>query len=664
MKILFITLFLISFVYAKKDFYYGFINSSGDQISQKTTQEIADGFEIIKNVRILAKNGKIKEAYSQIESFKMQNKIDILKSDIIILYAELALKKGAKRAILEASRELESAINNSVIHENDLARGYMVLVELKLNTNKSKDAKYFANIIINNFDNKVIKAYGKIYLAKVYRHQRDYNKATKILYEILTKTTDVLVATLVADELFDVYILDKKRDKAYDLISKVLKKNMDYYASDSFLALQKVNRLTKANMPEFAVEILTELLKRTKKHSSIEDFKYKLANTYMDMYDRTDKYLLKAKELYKDIINDYPEGIYFKKSKMYLDEILMRERKIKPAVLSTKYKSSEAMQQKVLLQELLNDKAENKYEIILKSKKIYKKISNSIAKRFGYESINIIFDEVNIEMIKRYLTTGKCFLLNKALKTSRNETLELLIKDKNVKFQFFECLIEVPYDKAFTLLRETFNKSRNANIYLYLERMAFALKKYDEALNFSAKVDMVDDKEVLSLEFLHRFLILSEKNDSTALDKYFNYALKNKNYIENNYNNPLIIDFYYQFYLYLIKKDMNDESKSILNDLYRKQNEINAHIYSPFVELELSKIEQTNNNNTKALELLLDAIDHSRRIKPNDLVKVYYEIVRLYESFDNNLKKDEYINKCKEVENTKESLYKKMCNEM
>ncbi len=148
---------------------------------------------------------------------------------------------------------------------------------------------------------------------------------------------------------------------------------MDYYASDSFLALEKVNRLTKVGMPEFAIEILEELLSRTDKPSSIEDFKFKLANTYMEMYDKTDKYLLKAKELYKDIINDYPDGIYSQKAKMYLDEILMRERKIKPSVLATKYKNSESMQQKILLQELLNDKALKKYEIILKSKKIYKK---------------------------------------------------------------------------------------------------------------------------------------------------------------------------------------------------------------------------------------------------------------------------------------------------
>ncbi len=664
MKLIFISIFIISFVFAKKDFYYGFINSNGSQISQKRTQEITEGFEIIKHARTLSKEGKINEAFSQIQAFKIQNKIELLDSDLIILYSELSLKKKSKRLILEASKELENAINNSRIHEEDLARAYMVLIELKLNTNKANDAIYFANIIINNFDNKITKAYGKIYLAKIYKHQKSYSKAINVLYKILTETTDVLVATLVADELFDVYILDDKKDKAYELISKVLKKNMDYYAQDSFLALEKVNRLTKVGMPEFAVEILKELLSRTKKESSIEDFKFKLANTYMEMYDKTDKYLLEAKELYKDIINDYPDGIYYSKSKMYLDEILMREQKINPAVLATKYANSEAMQQKILLQELINDKIEKKYDIILKSKKIYKKISNSIANRFGYKSVESIFDEVSIDMIKNYLKTEKCFLLNKALKSSRNETLELLILDEETKYKFFECLIEVPYEKGYLLLKDTFNTSRDPNIYLYMERMALALKKYSEAENFSAKVEMVDNKEVLNKEFLFRFLILYEKNDSVALDKYFNYAYKNQNFIEDNEKNPLIIDFYYNYYLYLMKKDLNQEANEILKKLYDKQNEINAHIYSPFVELGLAKIEQTNNNNEKALELLLNALEYSRRIKANDLAQTYYEIFRLYEEFDNNIKKEEFINKCKAVENTEDSLYKKMCDEM
>ncbi len=664
MRLVFIYLFIITFSYAKKDFYYGFIDSQGNQISQKRILEVRDGFEIMNHARQLAKEGRIDEAYSQIDSFKKQNKIKILESDLIILYAELVLKKKSKRLILSVTKELEEAINDSKIHEADLAKAYMVLIELKLNTNKTNDAKYFANIIINNFDNKVTKAYGNIYLAKVYKYQKDYRKATSILYKVLTETTDVLVATLVADELFDVYILDGKKDKASELISKVLKKNIEYYANDSFFALEKVDRLVKVGMPEFAAQILVELLNRTTKAKSIEDFKFKLADTYMRMYDKTDKYLLEAKELYKDIINDYANGIYFEKSKMYIDEILMRERKIKPSVLASKYQNSESMQQKILLQELLNDRALKKYDVIFKSKKIYKKISNSIAQRFGYESVNVIFDEINIEMIKDHLNSGKCFLLKKAIESSRNETLELLIQDKEIKYKFFECLIEVPYEKAYLLVKETFSKSRNPNIYLYLERMALALQKYNEAEMYSSKVEMVDDKEVLSKEFLYKFMILNAKNDIIGLDKYFNYAYKNQQFIKENENNPVIIDFYYNYYLYLVKKELYVEAQAILKKLFEKQKESNAYVYSPFVELELAKHEQANNNNKGSLELLLTALKNARKISPNDLAQTYYEISRLYEEFGNKLKKDEFINKCKEVENTKNSFYKKMCDEM
>ena len=664
MRVLLLFLLVLNIAYAKKDFYYSFINSSGSQISEKRKQEINDGFDLIQNARILAKEGKIDDAYAQIKDFKTKNKLNVLKSDLNILYAELSLKKISKRFILDATKVLEKAINSSEINEYDLPKAYMLLVQLKLETNRTKDAKYFAQIIINNFDDDLVKTYGKIYLAKVYKYQKLYSKAIRILYEILAKTNDKLIATIVADELFDVYISNSQLDKANELISKVLKTNIDYYANDSYLANKKINKLIKAGMPEHASEILKELLERTSKEESIEDFKFKLANTYMLMYDRTNFYLEKAKELYKDIINDYSKGAYFKKSKKYIDEILMRQGRLKPSVVANKYKSSESMQQKALLQELLNDKEDKKYKQILKSKKIYKKISKVIVNRFGFDSIDALFDEVNIEMIKQYLNEGKCFELNKALKTSRKETLTKLIEDEVVKYKFFECLVEVPYERAYEQVKDTFNKSRDANIYLYLERMAFSLGLIDEALNYSSKVEMVDNQDVLAREFLHRYEILKSKEDGLSLDKFFSYANRNKDFIELNVNNPVIVDFYYDYYLYLLKRDNEEKANEILKKLYGKQKALKANIYSPFVEIELSKLEKQKNQLQKSLDFLLEALTNTRKIKANDEVKIYYDILQLYDSLGNNIKKNEYINKCKEVTGTSESLYKKMCDEM
>ncbi|WP_121628055.1 tetratricopeptide repeat protein [Poseidonibacter antarcticus] len=664
MKILILLFILLNVSYSKKDFYYSFINSSGVQISEKRKQTISDGFDIIENAKNLARDGKIDEAYSLIDAYKNKNKINVLNSDLILLYSELSLKKQSKRFSLDASKLLENAINSSLINQFDLAKAYMLLVELKLKINKTKDAKYFAQIIINNFENELTKTYGKIELAKVYKYQKSYDKAIKILYSILAKTNDKLVATVVADELFDVYIDNKEYEKANVLISNVLKNNINYYANDSYLANQKITKLIKANMPEHAAEILKELLNKTTKEESIEDFKYKLANTYMLMYDRTNFYLEKAKELYKDIINDYAQGTYAKKSKMFIDEILMRQGRLKPTVIAAKYEISEAMQQKALLQELINDKEDKKYKLILRSKKVYKKISNNIVKRFGYESIESIFDEVNISMIKELLNEGKCFELNKALKTSRSETLEKLIEDETIKFKFFECLIEVPYERGYMQVKNTFNTSRDPNIYLYLERMAYSLGLIEEALDYSAKVEMVDNQDVLAKEFLYRYQILKSKGDSLSLDKFFSYTNMNLAFITLNKNNPVIVDFYYDYYLYLLKKKDNTKANEIINELYLKQKELRAHIYSPFVEIELSKKAKENNDLQKSLDYLFEAKENTRRLKANDEVKIYYDILKLYDALGNKIKEDEYITKCKEVKNTKDSLYKKMCDEM
>lgn len=664
MKLLITLFLLVNILYAKKDFYYSFIDSSGTQISEQRKQSISDGFDILQNARNLARDDKIDEAYTQVKDFKEKNKVKVLISDTMILYAELSLKKQSKRLILDASKELETAINSSLINNDDLAKAYMVLVELKLEINKIDDAKYFAQIIIDNFDNEITKTYGKIALAKVYKYQKDYSKAIKYLYEILTVAKDKVVATLVADELFDVYILDGQFDKANELISQVLKTNIEFYANDSYLANKKINKLINAGMPEHASEILKELLNKTTKEDVIEDFKYKLANTYMLMYDKTNFYLEKAKELYKDIINDFPQGIYAKNSKMYLDEILMRQGFLTPSVVAAKYQDSEAMQQKALLQELMNDKKDKKFELILKTEKVYKKIANEIVKRFGYESINHIFDEVNIELIKDYLAQGKCFELNNILKTSRKETLEKLIEDESVKYNFFECLVEAPYERAYLQIKDTFNKTRDANIYLYLERMAFSLDLKDEALDFSAKVEMVNDTKVLAKEFLYRYQILKSKANDIDMEKFFSYTQLNPDFIKVNESNPIIIDFYHDYYFFLLKNQNQTLANEILKKLYDKQKEVKAFVYSPFVELELSKLAKDKNDEQKSIDYLLESLSNPRKIKANDEVKIYYDILNLYDKLGNKQKKDEYILKCKEVKDSVDSLYKKMCDEM
>ncbi|MDD4330607.1 MAG: hypothetical protein PHD79_11695, partial [Aliarcobacter sp.] len=229
---------------------------------------------------------------------------------------------------------------------------------------------------------------------------------------------------------------------------------------------------------------------------------------------------------------------------------------------------------------------------------------------------------------------------------------------------FFECLVESPYEKAYLQIKDTFNKTRDANIYLYLEKMAYNLGLMNEASDFSTKVEMVDDQMVLANEFLYRYQIIKQKSEPIAMEKFFTYTNQNPSYIKANENNPIIIDFYYDYYLDLLKGKNKVLANEILNSLYNKQKALKAFVYSPFVETELARVAKESNNNQKSIDLLLESLQNTRKIKPDDEVKVYYDILNLYDNMGNKAKKDEYILKCKEVKDSVDNLYKKMCDEM
>lgn len=660
--LLFLSLF--AFVTAKQDFYYSFIDSNSQQISQEDKELIIDSFTILENIKKVAKDGNIDEAYERLKSFKKRSDVELLRSDLILLESELLLKKNLKRFIIEGEQLLESSINRSYINEDDLPKAYMILIELKLGLNKTDEAKYFIDTITNNFTTDIVKAYGGIYLAKLHVHKSEYKRAINTLYEILIKTTNIDVATVVADELFDVYLMDDQKEEAHKLAQQVIERNIDYYANDSYLAMLKVNKLIKNDMPKLAAKILEELLKRTKNSEAIEEFKFQLAQTYMLMYEGKMDILYKAKELYSEILNDYPKGENAKVAKMIIDEILMREGKLEPSVVYSKYPEYPSMQQKVLMQEILNHIKKEEYEYVLKSERVYKKISDTIFKRFGYENLEALFNDVRLLLIKQYIINAKCKDLDEVLAKSTKEALTKVIDDAYLQYAYFDCLLEYPKEEGYSMTKDALFNSRDARTYLYLERIALKLNKFDDALGFAAKLEMLNDKKFLEDEFLVRFQIVNAMQNQLTKRKFFKYAFENPALIQANANKPMIIDFYYQYYFYLLAEKQQEAAKSVLNQLNTKQQEYQAFIYSPSVEIELARQAKNSKNYDEAISYLQKSIENTRKIKNNEAAEVYYEMIKLYELTNNTTMYNETLGKCKALDSTTTSLYKKMCDEL
>jgi len=668
----FLLLLLASTLYAKKDFYYNFINPDLTQISQEQKRKIVGASDKIKEIRRYIREGQLDVALKNIVMFRDTNQIEMLNSQAVLLQSEILYKINSVTKAAEANDLLEAAINNSEISQDDLLEAYRLLVLIKIKLNKTEEGEYYAKAIENSFDDPLSKVYGKVALSQIHVKRRDYRKAIKILRQELINTTSLEVATIVADELYDAYILNDQKDEAYDLVQKVLNRNIDYYANDSYKALKKVDKLVDADMSEFAIEILQKLIENSIHTDSIDNFRFKLADVYMKIAGFQKEYLPKAKQIYEDLIQAKINNPYRKRAKMYLDEIIMREGKFEPSMMASKYSGSETMQYKAMMQELLNAIEDEKFEQIIRMKKIYQGIFPSIVKRFGYESIEQIYNMVNSKMIKYYLQANQCNQLNIVIKDIADDVLLLLIKDEKTVDKLFSCMIEVPDERTYKVAKDVYGKAKNNRIYFYLERVALILKKYDDAKAFSQKLDMFSDADVLSDEFLYRFLIYANEDNSQAMQNFFAYARANPEFIINNKNNPLIIDFYHQYYLYLLKEKEENEAVAILKDLYKKQNEMKARVYSPFVEIELAKYAKLDDNYDEALEYLQyglnikrlkDGKSLDRKIKDEDLVHIYYEIAKIYENQGKKNRYKDAIKKCQRIKNV-DSFYKKMCDKL
>ena len=662
-NIIILLLLIITSIEAKKDFYYSFIKADEKQISEYEKQEILSGNHKLKTIERSVREGQLEDAFALMIEFKANNKLEILNAPAMILETDIMHKKGGIVNTREAIAILVDGVNNSTIQGEHLLEAYKLLVLLKLQMGKPDEAKEYAKTIGRIFNDPISQASGKIALAQILISKRQFKPAISILYKILVKTNNLNVATVVADELYDAYILDGQREKAFDLVGKVLKKNIEYYASDSYMALLKVNKLIEADMPTFAIDILKMLLDHAIERESINKFNFRLANVYMQVTKREHHYMLLAKEIYTDLLGQLKPTPYHKQVQMTLDEILMREGKITASIILNKYPQSESIEQKVLTQELLNHLKAKEFDTIQKLKLLYLKIPATITKQFGYENIEELFAIANASMIAFYLEEGKCMELADVLHIVSNDALEVLIENNTSRVQLFDCLIQVPDERTYAMAKKTFIDNKDAKLYLSLEKIAILLNKIDDAYEFVQKIDMLDDREVKSDEFLYRFLIYGKLNNSSSMEQFFNYTKKYPEFIKQNDNNPMIIDFYYQYYLYLAKNKHEKEALQILRTLEDKQREMNAFVYSPFVEFELVKIARLDELYQYSIDILQTIMKDMRYIKPNDLAHIHYEIAKLYELLKKPNRYEKSIQECKDIKKA-DNLYKKMCDKL
>lgn len=81
MKLLFVLLTFLTVLNAHKKIFIIALLIQMENRFQRRQSRHKDGFDILENIKYLARNDKIDEAFAQIKELKEKNKLKILKSD-------------------------------------------------------------------------------------------------------------------------------------------------------------------------------------------------------------------------------------------------------------------------------------------------------------------------------------------------------------------------------------------------------------------------------------------------------------------------------------------------------------------------------------------------------------------------------------------------------
>jgi predicted negative regulator of RcsB-dependent stress response len=656
-KRIFLIVVFFSLLCAKESYHFGLINDEGTQIRDKQKEDIINTELSLKKINLLLKDGHITDAHKMMLKFKQKKYPAMFRSYATLLECEILLNRPGKRFAYQAGDILEDAIKKSLINENDLPNAYLLLVNIKLSLNKTKEANYFAAKLMQTYENHPrLFAYGEIARARILMHQSKYKASERVLSRILTKTKDKFVAIKASNLLFSVYILQKQDDKAYNLIQQVLEQDLSYYEEHRAEALELSHRLTKVGMTDLSIKVLQRLVELATLPTSIEQYKFELADTYLAHGD-----LRQAKDLFTDITYKYPQTQYLEKIKIALDEILLREGKLDIEILKRKYRNSTSMKQKIMLKELLNLIRDERFEEIDERKSYFNQINPSIVKRFGYKNLDQIYAMAQKLTLKKYLKEEECAKVKTVLQSASPLIFDVLVDDNVTRPQLFSCLIEEPFEEGYEKVVYLYKDTKDARIIHQLEKIAYSIKNYEDAYKFSRQIEFLNDILVMQEELFDKFLIYRSFRSPAIKDEFYRYVELHPVIIEANLQEPMIVDIFYNYAMYLKMKKRDKKIYRSLLNLYHAQMSLNIRVYSPFVEIELAKYHMKNLEFDKAQKVLYEALD-VKHIRPKDTDRVYYELSKLFKQTGEYKKYNFALDKCQN--STDDNMWNKLCKKM
>jgi len=649
-----------SYIYAKKDFYYNYVDNHNEQVSNQLSREAKAGALLLDEVQKDLDNNKLLDARAKIIDFKSNNKIKVLKPRGEYLYALVALRQQDPFAVGESIENLNSLISHSLIKNKELLKVMYVLSQLNMFANNEKQATYWAKNIFKTFDSKQAHILGYESISKIYYKQQEHKHAISVLKKAITKLKDEPNSAILFSELYSHLVAIGKYDKATKIAKVLINNHISYYSNNIQKVKETIANLRDNGNKAEAAEFLEILLQADMPKKYIDYIRFELANTYMAIDTKDNEYRKKAKELYEQIMVGNKKNQYYKMSKLRRDEVLMLEDKLSTKEFYKRYTSYDFHRQKAIVYDRIVALRSKKYKELLAKRN--NKLPDSIFKNYGYKSQKDFYDLADKNMVSDAIQGKYCSKLVVYTKSLDIQKVSKILKTPSQSSVYSQCMLQTPDMGAYMVLKYILKDTKSANVLFFLERMALSLGRYNEAYNYSTKIHLLKDQNVASQEILYALEILMHLDTKSKYDKFFKYNSKHPQYENENQEDIRIVDYYYYYYHYLMRRHQDEKAFAIIKKLYDAQIKFDVFIYSPFVEITLASTFYMNNGYKNTLEVIKNGFAHADKIDNEDLIQMYYYKAKSYLKLKDIPRSKKYAIKCLKV--GIKSMYKNLCKPM
>lgn len=407
----------------------------------------------------------------------------------------LSAKTGNEKSIIDIGKIW---IDNFTTHK-DLPEVMLLVAKASIDLGYTKDADYYMDILINDYNKNLFSQMAMIYKADRYKSSTKEDKAIALYKKVLTETTDIQMASIAASRLAKIHISLGEIESGVEYYTKIFQSNPTFFVQEPMSGYELALSLTSYSKFKLSAGISDMVLSKLEKNDPNK--KEVLLNSAR--WHAKAKDVAIAKERYEEYIKKYPFEGNIEQVKTEYDNLFFD---MKDDNTSTKIANYDNLIEKYVDSEI-GKRAFYEKIILLANEKRFDEIKKDIGKFTKLESslfpdIEKTSSKIINEMFLHYLLANKC---NDAIFVYKNYSVKV---DSTYDEKIFNCSYNAfEYEMANNLCDKNIEASSGV----------FALNWIGKKIDVMEKINNTKRVSIIGEDYIKTMALFGKK---IALDKY------------------------------------------------------------------------------------------------------------------------------------------------